>query len=80
MSIKDFIFRKIAEREMKNIPEEYKQKIINLFLNNPDFMQIIAEEIKKEMDLGKDHSDAIREVLERHKEEAEELLRDGGIV
>ena len=78
--LKDFIFRKMAESQLKNVPEEFKQKLINLFLNNPEFMRTIGEEIKKEMDLGKEQFEAVKVVLERHKEEAEDILKDGGII
>ena len=72
---KDFFLKKMLDSQLKNVPEEQRQKVIEMISQNPDFFNKIAEEVKKEVDAGKNQMSATMEVVQRHKSELEGLLK-----
>ena len=72
--LKDFFMKKMVESQMKGIPEEQKQKVLEMVSKNPEFFNKIAEEVKKEIDNGKDQMSATIEVVSRYKEELKKIL------
>lgn len=72
--LKDFFMKKMVESQMKGIPEEQKQKVLEMVSKNPEFFSKIAEEVKKEMDNGKDQMSATMEVVSKYKEELKKFI------
>lgn len=52
--------------KMKNIPEDMRERIVSLVEHNPDLFIKIAQEVKEEIDGGKDEMTAAIGVLKRH--------------
>lgn len=65
----------MLESQLKNVPEEQKQKIFKAVGENPDFFKTLAEEIKKEMASGKNQMAAAMAVIEKNKEKLSELFK-----
>ena len=63
--MKDFIMKKMMERQMKNVPIDQKEKMLKMVGDNPELFQKMAIEIKEEMDKGKDQMSAAMEVAKR---------------
>lgn len=80
MSLKDFFFKKAIENQIKNLPPAYKERVTRALLNNPDFLQRISEEIKKEMDMGKDRIEAAKSVMEKNQSELLNILGEDNLV
>lgn len=66
--------KKMLESQLKNIPEEQKEKVLEMVSNNPEFFDKIAEEVKKEIEAGKDQMSATMGVVSRYKEELRKLI------
>lgn len=65
--------RKMLERQLKGVPKEEQEKMINMISKNPEFFQKIAVEVKAKMDGGKDQMAATMEVMQKHQEELKKI-------
>ncbi len=74
--VKDFLLKKIIENQLKDLPQEQKEKVLKAFENNPEFFGRIAEEIQKEISSGKDQFSAAMAVVEKNKEKIKEILNN----
>ena len=76
MSIKNFLIKKAAERQLKDMPKEQQDMIMKLLENNPDLFVKMSKEIehkvKKE---GKDQMLAMMEVSKKYQKELREALQ-----
>lgn len=71
---KDFIMKKMLDRQLKNVPEEQKEKIMKLITERPELFQKIAMEAQTKMKQGKSQMDAMMEVAKEHQEELKGIL------
>jgi hypothetical protein len=71
--IKDFLMRKMLERQLKGVPKEEQEKMITMITKNPDFFQKVAVEVKAKMDGGMDQMAATAAVMKTHEEELRKI-------
>ncbi len=75
MSVKNFLLKKMAQRQLKNMPKDQQEMIMTLIENNPDLFVKMSKEvehkIKKE---GKDQMLAMMEVGKKYQKELKEAL------
>jgi hypothetical protein len=75
MSVKNFLIKKAAERQLKDMPPEQQEMIKKILDNNPDLFvkmsQEVQHKIKKE---GKDQMLAMMEVSKKYQKELREAL------
>jgi len=67
---------KMLEKQMKNLPEDQKQAMMSMLEKNPDFFQKIGEEIKEEMDKGKNQVAASMKVMRKHQAKMQQLMME----
>jgi uncharacterized protein (UPF0305 family) len=72
---KDFVMRKMLERQMKDVPPEQREKIIAAFTNNPDLFKKIADEVQEKKKSGKDERSAAMEVMGKYQEELKKIMQ-----
>ena len=72
--IKDFFVKKMLESQLKGVPEDQKEKIIGMVSKNPEFFKKLAEDVKKEMDSGKDQFAAVMAVLPKYQDELKKMM------
>jgi mRNA-degrading endonuclease RelE of RelBE toxin-antitoxin system len=76
MSIKNFLIKKAAERQLKDVPKEQRDMIMKILDNNPDLFMKMSKEmehkIKKE---GKDQMLAMMEVSKKYQKELRDALQ-----
>ena len=77
MSLQDMFLRKMLQSKMKNVPVEEQEKIISIIQKNPGLFQKIALEVQSAMGSGKDQISAMKDVLEKHKEELKNITTEG---
>lgn len=77
--IKEFLLRKMMDKQMKDVPEADKEKMLGLFMKHPDFFKQIAFEVKAEMDAGKEQMQAVMDVMMRHQQEAERIFKENDV-
>jgi len=75
MGIKNFMMKKMAEKQLKDMPKEQQEMIMKLIENNPDLFVKMSKEvehkIKKE---GKDQMLAMMEVGKKYQKELKEAM------
>ncbi len=75
MGMKDFLIKKVAERQLKNMPKDQQEMIKKLLENNPDLFVKMSKEmeqkVKKE---GKNEMLAMMEVSKKYQKELKEAL------
>ena len=71
--MKNFFIKKLMKSRMKDVPDEQIDAALGIFEKNPELFKKIAEEIKKEVEGGKDQMTASMEVMRRYQEELKNL-------
>ncbi len=71
--IPQFLFKKILQQQLKDLPKEDREKIMNLFLKNPEFFQNLSKEIQKELQETKDIKIAVQKIILKYKDEFKNL-------
>lgn len=71
--IKDFLMRKMLEKQLKNVPKDQQEKLIAMVTQNPELFQKIATEVKAKTDSGMDQMKATMEVMKNHESELRQL-------
>ena len=61
--------------QLKNVPKEQQEKIMELIDKNPEFFTQLAEKVKKKIDSGKPQMAAMMEVMQEHKAELQDMMR-----
>lgn len=79
MGIKDFMTRKLLERQMKNMPQEQRDIIIKAVQKNPDFFEKIAKEIQDKTKQGKNQTAASMEVMRKYQGELQRIVQESQV-
>ena len=75
MGVKDFLLKKAAERQLKDVPKEQRDMIMRLIENNPDlFIKMSKEVDHKIKQEGKDQMLAMMEVGKKYQKELRAAL------
>ncbi|HVS79710.1 MAG TPA: hypothetical protein VHF05_01900 [Candidatus Paceibacterota bacterium] len=74
MGIKDFLMRKMMERQMQGVPKEEQEKMLTLVQNNPELFQKIATEVQEKMKQGKSQMAATQEVVQKYQDELKKVM------
>jgi len=74
LMFKDFIMKKMLDRQLKNVPEDQKEKIMRLITEKPELFQKIAIEAQELIKKGKGQQEAMMEVAMKHKDELKGIL------
>lgn len=73
--IKDFIVRKMLERQLKEMPKEQQDIIIKLVTDNPDFFKKIQDEVKAKEKAGMDPKLATMFVMKKYQNELQQMYQ-----
>ncbi len=73
--IKEFFVRRMLESQLKQVPQDQREKIIKIFSENPDFFETLAHELQEEMKRGKNQGDAMQELMLRHRDELGRIMQ-----
>jgi len=67
--------KKLLERQMKDVPEEQKQMIMEMVENNPELFEKIAKEMQAEMNQnGNNQMAAAQKILPKYQMEIAQSL------
>lgn len=75
MGIKDALMRKMMQSKMKGLPQDQQDKIFKALESNPEFFTDLGKEIQEEIKKGKDQMAATMEVVGRHREKLEQIMK-----
>jgi len=74
MSISNFFMKQLLKSKMKDVPLAEQEKVFAILEKNPDFFQKIAEEVHGQVKSGKDQTNAVMEVVSKHKDELQKIF------
>ncbi len=72
---KDLLLKKMLKNQLKGVPEDQQNKIIEAVEKNPKLFSDIASEVQAKMKEGKDQQSATMEVMMKHKDELQALMK-----
>ena len=75
---KEFLMRKMLEKQMKDVPKEQQEVLIKAISEHPELFTEIAEKIKSRVANGKDQMTAAMEVMMEYKDRLEGILGPKG--
>ena len=73
---KNFVMKKLLERQLKDAPADQKELIMTLMEKNPALFEKIALEMQTEIKSGKDQMSAAMKVLPKYQKELQVLMGD----
>lgn len=72
--LKNFLMRKMLERQTKNLPKDQQEQIMTMMERDPDLFMKIAQEVQEEMKKGKDQMSAAMIVMPKYQARLKELM------
>lgn len=72
---KNFVMKKLVQKQMKGVPADQQEKIMRLLEENPELFQKIALEIQSKIKQGKNQMQASMEVMKSHQEELKKIMQ-----
>lgn len=73
---KNFMMKKLLEKQLKNVPADQKELIMTLVEKDPKLFEKIALEMQAEMKSGKDQMAAAMKVMPKYQAELQALMGD----
>ena len=70
----NFIMKTAMKSQLKNVPKDQQEKIMELIDKNPDFFKQLAEKVKNKIDTGTPQMTAVMEVMQEHQDELKKML------
>ncbi len=74
MGIQDFLMRQVLKRKLSSLPAEQRDKVMQVFEQNPDFFKKIGEEVEKRKKSGQGELEATMQVMREHQAELQKLM------
>lgn len=72
--IKEFLMKKMLEKQLKALPKDQQEKIMKMVTENPELFTKIAKEVEQEVKSGKEQTSAAMLVFSRHKAEIQKIM------
>ncbi len=73
--IKNLLLKKMLKNQLKGVPEDQQNKIIEVVEKNPKLFSDIAAEVKVKMDGGMDQQSATMQVMMSHQQELQDVMK-----
>jgi len=71
---KKFLMKKMMKSQLRDVPEDQQEKILQAIEQNPELFQNIGLEVQAKMKEGKDQMSATMEVIHKHQEELRKIM------
>ncbi len=73
--LKQFLMKQALKSQLKQVPKEQQEMILDMVERNPDFFENLAKEIQEGMKSGKDQQQVMLEVMTKHKDELGRIMK-----
>ncbi|MFZ2594055.1 MAG: hypothetical protein WAX38_04765 [Minisyncoccia bacterium] len=74
MGIKSYLTKKVIQSQMKGVPEETQNMIMQLVEKNPELFQKIAGEMDARVKKGEHQMSAMMEVMKKYQKELQAVM------
>lgn len=75
-NVKNFMMKKLLERQLKDAPPEQRELIMTLIEKNPQLFEKIAMEMQTEIKAGKTQMAAAMKVMPKYQSELKSAMGD----
>lgn len=72
--IKNFMMKKLAQRQLKDAPADQKELIMTLMEKDPELFEKISKEMQAEMKAGKTQMSAAMKVMPKYQKQLQALM------
>lgn len=72
------MMKAMMAKQLKGMPKDMQEKVLNLVEQNPEFFENMAKEIKTRTDRGEDKMMASQAVAMQHQQELMKMMMGGG--
>jgi len=72
---KNLLLKKMLKSQLKGVPEDQQNKIIEAVEKNPKLFEDIAKEVEEKMKGGQDQQSATMAVMMSHQKELQDLMK-----
>jgi GTP cyclohydrolase FolE2 len=72
---KNLMVKQMIKSQMKGVPQEQQDKIIEAIEKNPQFFEDVAKKIQQKMKEGKDQTSAAMEVMRENQDELRKMMQ-----
>ena len=72
---KNLAMRTMLKKQMKGVPAEQQERILDAFEANPQLFEDIAKEVQEKMKNGKGQNEASMEVMRKYQGELQKLMK-----
>ncbi|MEY4440800.1 MAG: hypothetical protein RLY49_426, partial [Candidatus Parcubacteria bacterium] len=70
----NFVMKKLVQRQIKDMPKDQQEMIMNLIDENPELLKTISTEIQAKVKKGIDQQTAMMQVMMDHKDELQRAM------
>jgi hypothetical protein len=75
--MKNMALRAMISRQLKGMPKDMQDKILDAVENNPEFFEKMAKEIKERVDKGEDKMMASQAVAMKYQQDLMKIMMGG---
>ena len=72
---KNLAMKTMLKKQLKGVPEEQQEKILQAVEANPQLFEDIAREVQEKMKGGMSQMDATMSVMTKHQEELKKIMK-----
>lgn len=73
--LKKFLMKQAMKSQLKGVPAEEQDKILDMVGRNPEFFENLAKELQDGIKSGKDQQTVALEIMARHKEALSKMMQ-----
>lgn len=73
--VKNFLMKQMIKRQLKGMPQDQQDLVMEMVEKNPEFFETIAKEVKAETDKGTDQMAATMKVMRKHQAEFQKIMQ-----
>lgn len=73
--LKKFLMKQAMKAQLKGIPQEQQDMLLDMVERNPAFFENLAKEMQEGVKQGKDQQAVMMELMNKHKDELAVLMK-----
>lgn len=75
--VKSMAMKAMLQKQLKGMPKEMQEKVLDAVEQNPDFFKKMADEIKQRVDNGEDKMMASQAVAMKYQQDLMQIMMGG---
>ncbi|MDP1625005.1 MAG: hypothetical protein Q8L64_04520 [bacterium] len=72
--LKKFLMKQAMKSQLKDVPQDQQDMLIDLVERNPAFFENLAKEMQEGVASGKDQQTVMMELMQKHRDELAKMM------